>query len=534
MKQLSALGRSSQKLLWKFRIQEARLRIWAREWGLLDDPRHGKAEVRDHHDHKMVSETLLRISELFHDYKRLKSRYGLLMVTDRPPLPSVAFSDYFGDAMSRNIDDMLAEELTNFAKVDIDLQKKRNQTNSVLKKFRLAISDRSKLDLMIRDLRDYNDGLYALLSSVERRQLRQALAPELVTGENVEELQQLAQASGNETTIAPTAELRVKRLRLEAAKSVPRPWGTSSSGLEDLCIPGREIIFDQPASGVPRFQERAIATYLNNADGHNERRTVLVEWKSCDKDLGASLKSEQLSRLDTLARLLHVSSKPAELRVPVCAGYILDDWHPRQRTAPKTLYDGLGGSDVSFLGDRFRLAYELSLSLCLLHTAGWLHKGIRSESVLLLEDQKPSYSDAGHPYLLGFEYSRPDNAKAYSDQILYPTSRSNMYRHPRAQGPARDRFSRLHDIYALGVVLLEIGFWRRSEEFWHKSYTPELFSQDLCDFHAPKLGAKMGKIYMHAVLICLKGDLEAGATGDCEAQTEFFWRVVHPLPKLMA
>jgi hypothetical protein len=86
------LGRNSQKLLWKFRIQEARLRIWAREWGLLGDPSHGRAEVRDHHDHRIVSETLLRISELFHDYKRLKSRYGLSLVTDGPPLPSVVSS----------------------------------------------------------------------------------------------------------------------------------------------------------------------------------------------------------------------------------------------------------------------------------------------------------------------------------------------------------------------------------------------------------------------------------------------------------
>jgi hypothetical protein len=450
--------------------------------------------------------------------------------------------------MSCNIDDVLTDELSNLARVDTDLQKRRNQTNSVLKKFRWAISDRSKLDLMISDLRDYNDGLYALLSSVERRQLRQALAPELVTGENVEELQQLAQASGSETTIAPAAELRTERLRLKAAQSLPRPWDTSpSSGLEDLRIPGREIVFGQPASGVPRFQERAIGTYRKNADGHDERRTVLVEWKSYDKDLGESLESEQLSQLDSLARLLHVSSRPAELRVPVCAGYILDDWHPRvgfvfeiptavspARAAPKTLYDGLGGSDVPFLGDRFKFAYELSLSLCLLHTAGWLHKGIRSESVLFLEDQKSSYSDAEHPYLLGFEYSRPDNATAYSDQIQNPTSRSNMYRHPKAQGPARDRFSRVHDIYALGVVLLEIGFWRRSEEFWHKSYTPELFSQDLCNFHAPKLGAKTGKIYMDAVLACLKGDLEAGGTDDHKAQTEFFWTVVHPLSKLVA
>ena len=109
-----------------------------------------------------------------------------------------------------------------------------------------------------------------------------------------------------------------------------------------------------------------------------------MEWKNYGKAFGESLESEQLSQLDSLARLLHVSLRSAELWVPVCAGYVLDDWHPQVGfvfeiptavspaiAAPKTLYDGLGGSDVPFLGDRFKFAYELSLSQCLLHTAGW-------------------------------------------------------------------------------------------------------------------------------------------------------------------
>jgi len=79
------LGRNSQKMLWKFRIQETRLRVWAREWGILDNQcATGAVEVRDHYDYKVVSETLLRISELFKDYKQLKNRYGLSLVTDGP------------------------------------------------------------------------------------------------------------------------------------------------------------------------------------------------------------------------------------------------------------------------------------------------------------------------------------------------------------------------------------------------------------------------------------------------------------------
>jgi hypothetical protein len=37
----------------------------------------------------------------------------------------------------------------------------------------------------------------------------------------------------------------------------------------------------------------------------------------------------------------------------------------------------------------------------------------------------------------------------------------NIYRHPRRWGVPTESFNAIHDIYALGVVLLEIGMWRK-------------------------------------------------------------------------
>src|SRR5438034_5787306 len=72
------LGRDSQRLLWKFRIEEARLRIWGRDWGLFDeDSATASAEARDRDDLRIIPETLFRISNLFKDYKQLENRYGL-------------------------------------------------------------------------------------------------------------------------------------------------------------------------------------------------------------------------------------------------------------------------------------------------------------------------------------------------------------------------------------------------------------------------------------------------------------------------
>jgi hypothetical protein len=79
------IGQGSQILLWKFRIQETRLKMWGREWGLLVESDSGQpSERKEPEDLKIVLETLTRISDLLKDYKQLKRRYGLSLVSDNP------------------------------------------------------------------------------------------------------------------------------------------------------------------------------------------------------------------------------------------------------------------------------------------------------------------------------------------------------------------------------------------------------------------------------------------------------------------
>jgi HET-S-like prion-inhibition and propagation protein len=448
--------------------------------------------------------------------------------------------------MTENIDNLLSRGLEEFCRADTGLQEERNKASSPMKKLRWAISDKAKFEIIVTDLKEYNDGLYMLLSSVDRKRLRKALAPELVASDDLNELNALVQASGEEDNLRSTVGLRTERVELQDQNGIPTPWAISSTvSKEDLKIEGRAIVFDQSSSHVPISDQRALASYARSTKGQMERLCVLVEWKYYDKDLGESLKLEQLTRLETLARLLHTASKPSDLRVPKCIGYITDDWHARvgfifeppvsnafsrSSIGLISLYSKLGGSNIPHIGDRVKLACDLSLSLCLLHTAGWVHKGIRSENVIFFKDDPPgTLSEA---YLLGFEYSRPSNNEAHSDLLQNDNWETSLYQHVNARGPGRDRFGRVHDVYALGIVLLEIGFWKKIKEFWHKSYSSKaVFIQDLCHFHAPKLGAKMGKVYMNATMACLKSEF-GNTTGDSEAQVEFYWKVIHELSRI--
>jgi serine/threonine protein kinase len=91
------------------------------------------------------------------------------------------------------------------------------------------------------------------------------------------------------------------------------------------------------------------------------------------------------------------------------------------------------------------------------HVYGFVHKGIRPETVLIFQD---NISKLAASFLLGFEKFRPaqpGRTLKASDSVW----ERNLYRHPWRQGlRLEDEYVMQHDIYSLGVCLLEIGVWR--------------------------------------------------------------------------
>ncbi|KAK0725096.1 prion-inhibition and propagation-domain-containing protein [Lasiosphaeris hirsuta] len=566
------LGRTSQKLFWKFKIQEARLRIWAREWGLIGDEQGRQiAQLRDMDDYNIVTETLVRLSQLFQDFEQLQTRYGLAPAAEtqnhqgrplwRAPLDEIAARPRAGGPTVLSVHAALANDknLDNLARRDLEKGKERDRTATIAEKARWAVADRSRFETMIKELQDYNDGLYCLLSSIERRRLRQALAPSVIPEQQgAAAVEDIRNAAGEYPDLATVANLAAQRLRIGgqgSAAAITAAAGTHPK----LQIEGHRVVFDLSVPGNDALAQlgRALASYLDTESGASRR--VLVEWKLYDKDVGEAVKQEHLQRLRELASLLHVGSKPPLLRVPRCLGFVADDWHPRigfvfdyaSDTAPWSLRHVLGGCQaVPHVGDRFRLAYQLSLSLGILHTAGWLHKGIRSENIIFSSPRpSPGTTTApqlDEPQLVGFEYTRPNTPAAISDPIRDAGLERRLYWHPQcmdSEGRPRTRFEPALDVYALGVVLLEVGFWRRIDEFWHEEYSGrnDRFVKHLQNFYAPMLGAKMGKMYMEVVLACLSGEYRNAAggrvDGDSISHTEgqgFHWAVVNKLSKLVA
>ncbi|KAF8459882.1 hypothetical protein BDZ91DRAFT_740984 [Kalaharituber pfeilii] len=95
------------------------------------------------------------------------------------------------------------------------------------------------------------------------------------------------------------------------------------------------------------------------------------------------------------------------------------------------------------------------------------------------------------PYLVGFEYARFDATSEVSEQ---PSSNPehDIYRHPLAIGDYCESFSRVFDIYSLGLVLVEIALWRPLRKIVSK-VVPELAQSEKKSAKEGGNGSSLGR-----------------------------------------
>jgi serine/threonine protein kinase len=215
------------------------------------------------------------------------------------------------------------------------------------------------------------------------------------------------------------------------------------------------------------------------------------------------------------------------------------------------------------LGDKFLLAQILAQSLYELHVSNWLHKAMCSDNVLYFQRagglgrRGTGKISVGLPFLAGYGLAR-------TGRLSDPTQKAknitiDLYAHPKYRD-GKARYRRLYDIYSLGVVLLEVGLWRRVESGVTPEQNPEQVRSMLVDTCMAELGPAMGVVYRDVVRCCLLGDfpvdalssdepaldleaLSAGEVAVAEARHErtnddltaaFYWKVVKMLGKCYA
>jgi serine/threonine protein kinase len=262
--------------------------------------------------------------------------------------------------------------------------------------------------------------------------------------------------------------------------------------------------------------------------GQGRERQILVEWMHYDRWTDEDLGHKRLARIAAIAELLNSADKPENFRVLSCLGFFHDssedrfglifDFPPAVATTTREavrdvfmlreIFDHPEPEcelQLPILGDRFKLAHLLAVSVAEFHKVGWLHKSISSSRVVFFPqgDAFP-VSCIGQPYVIGFHHSRPGDPFAFT---LGPANDFDErdYQHPEYL-KNRQRYIPEFDIYSLGIVLLEIGLWQSLENMtdgWKGS--PEEFREGLLTRRVPGLKQTMGACYFNVVDVCLRG-----------------------------
>jgi serine/threonine protein kinase len=275
-----------------------------------------------------------------------------------------------------------------------------------------------------------------------------------------------------------------------------------------------------------RFGEHHIGSLTDSTSA----RQVLVEWRRyADNNLDEATSRNWFARLNAIVIRLS-AERPASLRSLQCNGYL----HDSARHAFGIVYDfpqvaGTPDADIQImtlhqwitktaaypeswpaLDDKFKLAYTLARSVLEFHLVGWVHKSINASNVSLFHAPGASTdSFINAAYITGFNHSRPDDPFADTEGI--PHSEVIGYQHPKYRRNVYG-YRAEYDYYSLGIVLMEIGFWRtfRSIAGFKDTYGAE-HDQKIYK-RIPLLQQYMGRGYCEAVTACIHGQFDEGTS----------------------
>jgi hypothetical protein len=128
---------------------------------------------------------------------------------------------------------------------------------------------------------------------------------------------------------------------------------------------------------------------------------------------------------------------------------------PKLKDTLQSLRQNLLSGELHYsLTRRIFMAKELAKSVGYVHNLNFVHKHICPETILLFQDLESRFST----FLVGFDNFRETDGG--TNLTGDATWERNLYRHPSRQGEfPEEEFKMQHDVYSLGVCLLEIGLW---------------------------------------------------------------------------
>lgn len=528
-------NQDAERLVLALEVERFRLSVWGENAGLApQDGQPANLSSRLVPIAGILKEYLEQIKGLVNDAGGLSTRYGLLQ-TEQTPTKSELVRQLVG-RMQRSIK---VSGIKARSSIDIGEDEDEDAVEDALeslrvtdkpstwRKARWAVRDLDKFDGLVKDLAQRITKLNDLLTETQQRRTREDnyRVNMVVIGSAVDEASlELIRAAVRDDPDTSQVRAAVERKALSVAEAVsekpasrrPLPLAVPSLSLDDFALPNNFATLD-------RFIAAKVA---------DPRAYFLLERKPYNQDTFPKDMDLLTRRVNLLVNLLR-RPKSDDFHTPLAEGCIKDPtnycwWIVFQY--PVTLPSGIKkpkSAPLSLLTlfntpkfrppleQRFALAANIAATLSELYLSGWLHKNIRSDSILFpvvlppppsapapppLSDLRTSpftssttSSRSGatpsapppypppltstilaSPLVANFSYTRHETEQVTIDRartmaLARATNASatedvslrlpNIYRHPAYQGPAAQGYRLGYDIYSFGLVLVEIALW---------------------------------------------------------------------------
>jgi hypothetical protein len=266
--------------------------------------------------------------------------------------------------------------------------------------------------------------------------------------------------------------------------------------------------------GPPSTQMKASVTTQTTTE------KVVIEFRPYTSSADPRVVLELEQRVGQLAAIFQ-HAKPSLMYTLSCNGYYIDK--PNSRFG--LIYKSPSGTadymslatfienkpqPTCSLSTRFEIARRVAVAVAFVHGVGWLHKAIHTRRVLLFtKSGTRDPAGVGDAYLTGFQDARDVHGDSTGREADV-SWKTKLYRHPdRHNREDNAYFTTGHDIFALGVVLLELGLWRLLAvdryEALLKTAKPHEYKLFLVTM-AGMVECQMGTLYQSVVKRCLEVD----------------------------
>jgi hypothetical protein len=555
-------------------LERLRLETWGTNSGLANNHLEPVLVLAG----DVLERQLKIISRMFGDAHKLRERYGVEAARD-----TVVAGDATSSLVARMRHSLRASGVRLYSSSSRSSDKKtssneaderwQHASQAVHKRARWVIRDKDELTSLVGRLRTEIDVLNKLLTETQQTKAKgdHERIRIVAIGSVVDEksLSMVMEALDADRDFAAKAMAHRKAL------VDSQPWTAPIFAGPGTLIPLHVHAFNLPSN----YAERA--RFITSKKQVTGGQAYMFERKQYDPDIDPASKSLLLSRIQRLVLLLSMP-RSTTFRVLQIAGYAHEVenhcwwliFHfpvhglPTEPIVgqPTTLLDLLrssGSKNRPPLEKRFALANHICMTLHELYASGWLHKSISSHSVFFAgpAEADGASHDLDAPFICGLEYTRHETEAQTIDRARTAGDISiAMYRHPDYQGEAAQGYRLQHDVYSLGLVLLEIGLWAPLNSLFDPK--PPKSSSDLVGgprlwrsmghFHTPEAKAlrvraistvekdlpfRMGSAYASATKWCLTFDNQSQSPSEHQLlhpALDFYNHVVEPLGALTA